>query len=376
MVSESSLRIENESLIEMSGVTKVYKNAAGSFEALKDINVTFRKGEFVGVIGKSGSGKSTLVNMITGIDHPTWGKVFVEGRDIHAMKESDQARWRGRNLGVVFQFFQLLPMLTLVENVLLPMDFCDVYQPDERIDRAMSLLDMVGLAEDAHKLPGAVAGGQQQSAAIARALANDPPIIIADEPTGNLDAKTADAVYDKFETLSGEGRTIIMITHDPEIEHRLSRKILLSDGEMIAPILVRTLPWLLRPDLRELGRRLEGRTYKRGDELDVRGRLVDQVMLIEKGEIKLVYKKKRKEHSVTISGDAYFAGPEIIEKEKLKQFSARVISDNVHVSILPWENLAQALDAIQEGHQRFQKYLRHHMLGKTEELDEEPGVIG
>ncbi len=363
-------------LIELSGVTKVYKNAAGSFEALKDISVTFQKGEFVGVIGKSGSGKSTLVNMISGIDHPTQGKVFVEGRDIHAMKDSDQARWRGKYMGVVFQFFQLLPMLTLVENVLLPMDFCNVYQPEERIDRAMYLLDLVGLADDAHKLPGAVSGGQQQSAAIARALANDPPIVIADEPTGNLDAKTADAVYDKFVNLSGEGRTIIMITHDPEIEHRLSRKILLSDGEMIAPILVRTLPWLLRPDLRELGHLLELRTYTRGDELDMKGKLSDRLILVEKGEFELLYKKEGQGKAVVIERDAYFSGPDIGEDDKLKHFSARVTSDNAQVATLPWEKLAEALDSISDGHQRFRKHLHHHMSGETGTLDEKSGVIG
>jgi len=220
-------------LIDLNGVSKTYHTSAGAFPALKNINLTFHRGEFVGVIGKSGSGKSTLVNMITGIDHPSAGKVFVDGLDIHAMRESQQARWRGLNLGVVFQFFQLLPMLTLVENVLLPMDFCDKYEPNTRLTRALDLLAMMGLEGQAYQLPNMVSGGQQQSAAIARALANDPPIIIADEPTGNLDAKTADAVYDKFTALSAEGRTIIMITHDPDIEQRLSRTVLLCDGEII-----------------------------------------------------------------------------------------------------------------------------------------------
>jgi len=375
MAASRNQRSEQDPLIELSGVSKTFINAAGSFEALKNISVTFQRGEFVGVIGKSGSGKSTLANMISGIDHPTRGKVFVEGLDIHAMKESDQARWRGKNMGVVFQFFQLLPMLTLVENVLLPMDFCDVYQPEDRIDRAMYLLELVGLADDAHKLPGSVSGGQQQSAAIARALANDPPIIIADEPTGNLDAKTADAVYDKFENLSGEGRTIIMITHDPEIEHRLSRKILLFDGEMIAPILVRTLPWLLRPDLRELGHRLEFHTYARGDELDMTGNLSDQLVLVEKGEIDLLFKKKRKEKAVAVSSNAFFAGSDIVNKEKLKRFSARVTSESARVAILPWAEVGKALDSIHDGHERFQKYLRNFMMGDSKAVDEVTGVI-
>ena len=224
-----------KSLIEMKQINKTYYSASGNFTALKNINLTFYRGEFVGVIGKSGSGKSTLANMITGIDRPTEGKVFVDGLDIYAMRENEQAQWRGKNLGVVFQFFQLLPMLTLVENVLLPMDFCDMFDPAERLDRALALLEMVGLAEVAHKLPGSVSVGHQQSAAIARALANDPPIIVADEPTGNLDLKTADSVYDRFEELAADGRTIIMITHDPEIAGRLSRTVLLADGVVISP---------------------------------------------------------------------------------------------------------------------------------------------
>ncbi len=230
-----------EPLIEMNQVGKTFYSASGHFQALKNIDLNFYRGEFVGVIGKSGSGKSTLVNMITGIDHPTRGKVFVDGVDIHAMPESKQARWRGRNLGVVFQFFQLLPMLTLAENVLLPMDFCNMYNPAERPERAHALLKMVGLAELAHKLPGSVSVGQQQSAAIARSLANNPPIIVADEPTGNLDLKTADSVYSRFTALAAEGRTIIMITHDPEIAGRLTRTVTLKDGEIINQSSAKTL---------------------------------------------------------------------------------------------------------------------------------------
>ena len=231
----------HKSLIEMKQISKIYYSASGNFTALKNIDLNFYRGEFVGVIGKSGSGKSTLVNMITGIDRPTAGKVLVDGLDIYAMRENEQARWRGKNLGIVFQFFQLLPMLTLAENVLLPMDFCDMFDPGERTDRALALLEMVGLAEEAHKLPGSVSVGQQQSAAIARALANDPPIIVADEPTGNLDLKTADSIYDRFEQLAANGRTIIMITHDPEIAGRLSRTVLLADGEVISSAPAQTI---------------------------------------------------------------------------------------------------------------------------------------
>ena len=220
--------------ITMEGVDKIFRTPAGDFIALKDINVEFGEGEFVGVVGRSGCGKSTLVNMLTGIDRPSAGVVRMRGVDIHRLSESDMARWRGRNMGIVFQFFQLLPTLTLLENVLLPMDLAGKYAPDERIERAMDLLDMVGLAAHADDLPNAVAGGQQQSAAIARALANDPPIILADEPTGNLDSRAAEMVFGIFENLADQGKTIIMVTHDDALAARAKRVLRLSDGEIIS----------------------------------------------------------------------------------------------------------------------------------------------
>jgi putative ABC transport system ATP-binding protein len=223
----------NGALIQMRQIIKIFETPAGDFTALKRIDADFREGEFVSIVGKSGSGKSTLVNMVTGIDHPTSGEVKVGDSYVHKLSESEMARWRGRNLGIVFQFYQLLPMLSLVENVMLPMDFCDMYDAGERERRAIELLDMVGLADHAHKMPNAVSGGQQQSAAIARALANDPPIIIADEPTGNLDSRAAEMVFSVFEDLAGRGKTILMVTHDSGLARRASRTLLLSDGEII-----------------------------------------------------------------------------------------------------------------------------------------------
>jgi putative ABC transport system ATP-binding protein len=220
-------------LIEMKGIVKVFKTPAGDFHALKGIDAVFFRGEFVSVVGKSGSGKSTLVNMITGIDHPTSGSVLIDGACIQEMGESQMAAWRGHNLGIVFQFFQLLPMLSLLENVMLPMDFCNVYPPMEREERAMELLRLVGLGDFAHKLPAAISGGQQQSAAIARALANDPPIIIADEPTGNLDSRTSDSVFQIFTDLEQRGKTILMVTHDSSLAERTSRTLLIVDGQLV-----------------------------------------------------------------------------------------------------------------------------------------------
>jgi putative ABC transport system ATP-binding protein len=222
-----------EALIEMKGIVKVFKTPAGDFPALKGINAVFFRGEFVSVVGKSGSGKSTLVNMITGIDRPTSGSVLINGTCIQEMSESQMAAWRGRNLGIVFQFFQLLPMLSLLENVMLPMDFCNVYDSAEREEHAMELLRLVRLDDYAHKLPAAISGGQQQSAAIARALANDPPIIVADEPTGNLDSRTSDSVFQIFADLMGRGKTILMVTHDSNLAERTSRILLIADGLLV-----------------------------------------------------------------------------------------------------------------------------------------------
>ncbi|MFW5696207.1 MAG: ABC transporter ATP-binding protein [Phototrophicaceae bacterium] len=220
-------------LIALSGVHKVYKTAAGEFPALRGIDLTVTEGEFVAIIGKSGSGKTTLINMMTGIDYPTDGQVQIAGSEIFKFKEGRLAQWRGKNLGVIFQFFQLLPTLTAIENVMLPMDFCNVYSRKERPERAMHLLEQVGLADQANKIPSTLSGGQQQRVAIARALANDPPLLLADEPTGNLDSKTATSIFELFEDLINKGKTIVMVTHDNDLASRVTRDITMSDGVII-----------------------------------------------------------------------------------------------------------------------------------------------
>ena len=221
-------------LIELREVVKTYPTGAGTFTALKGVNLNVNTHEFVAIIGKSGSGKSTLVNMITGIDRPTSGEVVIARTPVHRLSEGKMAEWRGRHIGVIFQFFQLLPTLTLVENVMLPMDFCDFGAPNERLPRAMALLDEVDLADQAFKMPSAVSGGQQQRAAIARAMANDPPILVADEPTGNLDSRTANAIFDLFTRLvTVDGKTILMVTHDADLARRVTRAIHVVDGEIV-----------------------------------------------------------------------------------------------------------------------------------------------
>ena len=230
-------RTQPQALIELRQVTKVYATAAGDFPALRGINAAVYPAEFLGVIGKSGAGKSTLLNMITGVDHLTTGEVLVHTPDgavsIHKLGENDLALWRGRSMGVVYQSFQLLPMLSLLENILLPMDLCGLYRRKESRERAMELLQMVELEEHANKLPIYISGGQQQRVAIARALANDPPILVADEPTGSLDSLTADHIFQVFERLVEKGKTIIMVTHDNSLAPRFTRHIVIQDGEIM-----------------------------------------------------------------------------------------------------------------------------------------------
>ena len=220
-------------LIELDDVVKRYETPAGSVEALRGVSLSVGGGEFVAVIGKSGSGKSTLANMITGIDHPTSGRVVIDGTSVHELSEGATAQWRGRTVGVVFQFFQLLPTLSLLDNVVLPMEFCRLWTPRERRERAHELLTRVGLGQRAGKQPAAVSGGEQQRAAIARALATDPPLLVADEPTGNLDTANAEAVFDLFEELVAGGKTILMVTHDNDLAARATRTVVVADGSVI-----------------------------------------------------------------------------------------------------------------------------------------------
>ena len=221
-------------LIRLRQLKKSYHSAAGDVPVLRGIDLDIYPGEFLGIMGKSGSGKTTLLNMIAGIDRPTSGEVWVGETPIHQLTEGQMAVWRGRNLGIIFQFFQLLPMLTLLDNVMLPMDFSKMYTIRQRHARALELLDMVEMAGHAYKLPPAISGGQQQRVAIARALANDPPLVVADEPTGNLDSKTAQSVFDLFQKFVDRGKTFVIVTHDTTLAERLSRAAFIADGQIVS----------------------------------------------------------------------------------------------------------------------------------------------
>jgi len=220
-------------MIKLTGVTKVFSGSSGSFTALSKVELEVAKGEFVAVVGKSGSGKSTLLNILTGIDHPDHGTAIINGMQVHTLSESRLATWRGINIGIVFQFFQLIPTLSILENLLLAMDFVNVIPKQKRMQRAKLLLELVGIGIHADKFPAALSGGEQQRAAIARALANDPPVLVADEPTGNLDSKNANAIHTIFRQLAKDGKTVIVVTHEDVSSAGYNRILTLLDGNLI-----------------------------------------------------------------------------------------------------------------------------------------------
>lgn len=223
-------------LIELNQVTKGYPVPSGVFNALRDVSFSIESNQLVAITGKSGSGKSTLLNIITGIDKPTQGSALINGVRVDKLSETELASWRGKNVGVVFQFFQLLPTLTILENVMLPMDFCNTYPKKERKERALALLEKVNIREQADKFPSKLSGGQQQRVAIARALANDPPVIVADEPTGNLDSQTATSIFELFASLAESGKTVIVVTHEREFSSYFENTINIVDGVISSEI--------------------------------------------------------------------------------------------------------------------------------------------
>jgi len=222
----------NNRLVQIVDLVKSFPVGGGEVTILKGLSFNVKQGEFVSIVGPSGNGKSTLLNMITGIDRPTAGQVIVTGLEINKMSENQLAAWRGKHVGIIFQFFQMLPALSLLQNVILPMDFAKKYSPRERRERGMHLLEIVGLEDQAHKLPSMVSGGQQQRAAIARSLANDPDLLVADEPTGNLDTRNAGDVFDLFLKLVDQGKTLLMVTHDKELSRRVPRVVEIIDGKI------------------------------------------------------------------------------------------------------------------------------------------------
>ena len=347
----------NQPIIDLHEIQKVYKTAAGDFLALKNIDLHIYAGEFVGVIGKSGSGKSTLLNMITGIDRPSAGKVFVNGTAVHELSENRMARWRGKNLGIVFQFFQLLPTISVVENIMLPMDFCRTFPMRQREKRALELLELVELADHAYKLPTALSGGQQQRVAIARALANDPPIVIADEPTGNLDSKTADSVFQLFRDLVSQGKTIIVVTHDSGLAKRLNRTALITDGEIVNEYVVKAMPTLSHDQLLEATRKARKQQYEAGAMILQEGTTGDAFYIVTKGMVEIVLQRPNQSDvvAVQLGPGQYFGEMQLLQGQKRSASARAAERGPVEVLALDFDTLRELLsesEATREAMQR------------------------
>jgi ABC-type lipoprotein export system ATPase subunit len=301
-------------IIDLHNIVKTFPSAVGEVTVLNRIDAHFYPGEFVAVIGKSGSGKSTMINMITGIDRPTAGEVLVGGEKVHLMSENKMASWRGRNLGIVFQFFQLLPMLSLLENVMLPMDFCKMYTPRQRKQRALELLEQVEMQDHALKLPTAISGGQQQRVAIARAMANDPSILLADEPTGNLDSKTASKIFAMFQELARQGKTIVMVTHDSSLAQRVNRTMLIVDGEIVNEFIARALPLLTQEQMLEATQKATPMIFEPGATIVREGTPGDKFYIVTKGRAEVALKRPGGSDVVVMRPGAgeYFGEVEVI----------------------------------------------------------------
>ena len=333
-------------MIDLREVNKFYKTAVGDYHALDNVDLQINAGEFVSIIGKSGSGKTTLLNMITGIDIPTNGEVWVNDTAVHKLSENKMARWRGKNLGVVFQFFQLLPMISVIENIMLPMDFCRTYPMRERHQRAMQLLELVELADHAHKLPTALSGGQQQRVAIARALANDPPVIIADEPTGNLDSKTAESVFTLFNDLVAKGKTIIIVTHDSALAKRTHRTALIADGEIVNEYVAKAMPTLTAAQLLQLTRTAKSQTFDPGTMILSEGAHADTFYVVSKGTVEVILPRANQSDVVALQlGPGKCFGEIEFFHEKKPLASVRASeSGPVEVLSIGYDQLKEFLD--------------------------------
>jgi ABC-type lipoprotein export system ATPase subunit len=346
MFSEHRAIRTDRPMIELRGVQKTFKSAAGDFTALKGIDLTILAGEFVSIIGKSGSGKSTLLNMITGIDRPTLGEVVVNDSAIHKMNENQLAGWRGDNMGIIFQFFQLLPSLSLMQNVVLPMDLLGKYKPRERRERAEHLLEIVGLIEQKHKLPSMVSGGQQQRAAMARALANDPPVLIADEPTGNLDSKTAETVFGLFNDLVAQGKTVIIVTHDSSLAKQTHRTALIADGEIVNEYVAKAMPMLTYDQLLAATHKFTPRHYDAGAMILVEGKNSDAFYIVSKGTVDVILPRQNQSDviAVELGPGKYFGEMEFFHENRNRASIRACESCDVDLLAISYDQLNELLN--------------------------------
>jgi ABC-type lipoprotein export system ATPase subunit len=355
----------NGYIIDLHDVHKYYKTPVGDFHALKSIDLQIYPGEFVSIIGKSGSGKSTLLNMITGIDRPTSGEVFVNGQAVHGLNENRMARWRGKNLGIVFQFFQLLPTISVIENIMLPMDFCRTYPMREREKRALELLAMVELADHAYKLPTALSGGQQQRIAIARALANDPPVIIADEPTGNLDSKTAESVFAMFNRLVSQGKTIIIVTHDSSLAKQTHRTALIADGEIVNEYVSEALPTLTPELVSQATQRARRLSYDSGSMILSEGANAEACYIVTKGTVEVILPRQdQSDVTVLQLGPGKVFGEMGFFHDRRRKASVRASERGpVEVLSISYDDLDQLLSQSESTREAL------HQLAKKREVD-------
>ncbi len=354
-------------MIDMQRVDKYYHSAAGDYHALKSIDLQIQAGEFVSIIGKSGSGKSTLLNMISGIDRPTTGEVWVNGKPIHQLNENQMAIWRGGNLGIMFQFFQLLPALSLLQNVILPMDLAGKYAPRERRKRAEHLLDIVGLSEHRGKLPSMISGGQQQRAALARALANDPPLIVADEPTGNLDSKTAETVFALFNDLVAEGKTVIIVTHDSSLAKRAHRTALIADGEIVNEYVAKALPTLTFDQLLAATHKIKPTQYEPGAMILTEGRNNDAFYIVSKGTVEVILPRPGQSDVIALElGPGKYFGEMAFFHEHRNMASVRACENcQVEVLVISYEQLNDLLS---------ESVVTREVLHQAAELHEQENV--
>jgi ABC-type lipoprotein export system ATPase subunit len=332
-------------MIDIRNVQKYYQSAAGDYHALKGIDLQVQPGEFVSIIGKSGSGKSTLLNMISGIDRPTTGEVWVNGKAIHELNENQMAIWRGENLGILFQFFQLLPALSLLQNVILPMDLAGKHSSRERRQRAEHLLEIVGLKDHMHKLPSMISGGQQQRAALARALANDPPLIVADEPTGNLDSKTAETVFALFNQLIAEGKTVIIVTHDSSLAKRAHRTALIADGEIVNEFVAKAFPMLTFDQMLAATHKLQATRYEAGSLILTQGRDNDKFYIVSKGTVEVILPRPGQSDVIALElgPGKYFGEMEFFHERRNRASIRACQSCQVEVLAISYDQLNELL---------------------------------
>jgi ABC-type lipoprotein export system ATPase subunit len=352
-------------IIDLRDVHKFYKTAIGDFHALNSIDLQINSAEFVSIIGKSGSGKSTLLNMITGIDRPTSGEVYVNRTAVHTMSENRMARWRGKNLGIVFQFFQLLPTISVIENIMLPMDFCRTYPMRQREKRALELLEMVELAEHAYKLPTALSGGQQQRVAIARALANDPPIVLADEPTGNLDSKTADSVFELFRNLVAQGKTIIVVTHDSGLAKRTDRTALIADGEFINEYVSQAMPTLTPEQVGQATHCAKRLSFEPGTMILTEGAHANAFYIVTKGMVEVILPRPGQSDVVVLQlGSGKLFGEMGFFHDRRRKASVRASERGpVEVLVIGYDDLDPLLSQSEATREAL------HQMAKTREAD-------